>query len=304
MCTLLVGSPEVTWREWIKTHRKSADLLTLDIANSNYGSPGRAALLRGEKAVGWRFVGSTDPSRNPIALLQAAATLKNSLEPGGYALLFEYRAAPVLRHLALAIAQLLRPTEILIPDGSDFDGLGWPVGPQRVILEPAFPAVVCAAQRRARWIELIEQGERHEVSLDRVSLEGTRLGSGSPISVPALHRAGLEEVLHAERFGANALIIAEHDLTADQMAAVLDLAQVAHATVIEPWAYSGLLCSFADQEGNDFGMGMIERLDFERRLIIARCTAIPPAPVRIVRLGSLRIDETGKELGETKPWSI
>lgn len=303
MTTLLIGSPNFTGREWVKSHRKDRDLLVVDPAEPNYGTPARVALIRGEKSIRWRFVGSLDPTRNPLAVLSGVASISSELQPDWIALLPAYRHSPVLRHLCLAIAQLLRPDEILVPDGSDFEGVGWTVGPQRVVLEAAFHGLVRSAQRRARWIELIEQAVPHEVPLDRVSIEGLRLGSGIEIPVASLQRTTLDRVLYAESFGQTSLLIADHELSPDEMATALDLTHAVTATVVEPQSYSGLLCSFADQEGVDFGMGILDSIDFTRRVIHTRCTAIPPAPVRILRVGSLRIDDSGKELGETKPWA-
>lgn len=312
MDTLLVATPETTWREWIKSHRGTRDLLVLDPANPNYGTPGRIALVRGDKTVAWRFVGTVDPVRNPLGVLAAVASMSRQLGENSLGLLFEYRSSPVLRHLALAVAQLLRPREILVPDragtgglfGDEVEEAGWPVGPQKVILDASFPEVVRVAQRRARWIELLERAECHEVLLDRVALEGAKLGSGSALSTAALMKAGLSAVRHAERFGSTAFLVADHDLGPEEMAGVLDLTHVASASVVQSDSYDGLLCSFADQGGDDFGLGVIQHIDWEHRKLIVRCTAVPPAPVRIVRLGTLRIDSAGQEAGEVRPWSV
>lgn len=304
MATLLVPVRGVTWRQWLKEHRRSRDLLILDPADPDHGTPARCVLLRGDEVVAWRFVGTLEPTRNPIALFQSAAVLGSLAGPDALALLFEVRFTPVLRQLALAIAQLLKPEEIWIPDGSGLENFGWPVGPQRVGLEPAFPDVVIAAQRRSRWIEMLERCESHEVPLDRVSVEGLRLGGGLPVPIGSLHLAGVRSALHAEVFGPSLFLVAEGELDHDQIGRALDLAHATNAMVVEPSAYTGLLCSFADQAGEDFGMGMIDEVDFERRIVRLRCTAVSPAPVRMLKVGSLRIEPSGKELGETKPWSV
>ncbi|HRI44146.1 MAG TPA: hypothetical protein PLL78_03285 [Fimbriimonadaceae bacterium] len=303
MSTLLVSVRGSSWREWLKKHRRSRDLLILDPADPEHGTPGRLVLQRGDKALLWRFAGTLEPTRNPLAFLSAAANLAPLASEDAIVLFFEVRFTPVLRQLALAVAQLLRSDEILIPDGCGFEGFGWPVGPQRVGLEPAFPEVVAAAQRRSRWIEMLERCEAHEVPLDRVSIEGLRLGGGLPIPIGSLHLAGVQNALHAEVFGSTLFLVARDGLDQDHIGRALDLTHASAAMVVEPSSYSGLLCSFADQLGDDFGMGMVEEIDFERRLVRAKCTAVAPAPVRILKIGSLRIDAGGKELGETKPWS-
>jgi polynucleotide 5'-kinase involved in rRNA processing len=68
--------------------------------------------------------------------------------------------------------------------------------------------------------------------------------------------------------------------------------------------YRNLLCSFAKQSGEDFGMGILTDIDWNSMRAYAQCTAVPPAPVRILRLGSLRVDSNGHELGEVRPWQV
>jgi hypothetical protein len=65
-----------------------------------------------------------------------------------------------------------------------------------------------------------------------------------------------------------------------------------------------LLCSFANQEGEDFGIGMIRGIDFVTGVAQVACTAVPPAPARILRIGGLRVDPNGNELGEARPWQV
>lgn len=303
MSTFLVASSRATWREWLKANRQGRDLLVLDPQDAEHGTPARLCLVRGEKTVAWRFVGCLEPSRDPLAILAGALQLAGESGDDALVLLFEARRSPVVRQLALSIAQNLLPKEILVAEGEPFEGYGWPVGPRAVALDPAFPPLVQAAQRRARWIELLERTEAHDIAMDSVSLQGTRLGSGLPISAAELVKADLSRVLHAESFGSRLFLVADGDLEESEVARALDLAHASTATIVEPSGYEGRLCSFADQEGRDFGMGVVESIDFSRGLIRARCDAVPPAPVRILRLGALRLDESGRELGEAGPWS-
>ncbi len=302
--TLLIGRPQDSWRGWLDANGRGGEVLCLDPANADYGPPGRVFLLREGKVAAWRFVGCLTPQRDPIGLMAAATSLLRQLDPDGWVWLFGLRASPVVRRLALALAQVIAPGEIVVPEGSRFEREGWPVGARTVPLEEPLPGLARSAQRRARWLELREACELHQTPLDSVRLVGARLGCGEP--VPTLQRksSGIDWVLHAEVAGSTALLVARHEPADAELAHALDVLHATKAVVVRPDDYVGLLCSFARQNGDDFGMGFVESIDFEERLLRARCTAVPPAPVRLVRLGALAVDPSGKELGEARPWAV
>ena len=88
------------------------------------------------------------------------------------------------------------------------------------------------------------------------------------------------------------------------MARALDRFHCERMVCVAPTAYEGLLCAFAREGGEPLGMGWIERIEFEKGLVHAYCTAVAPAPVRILQLGALRIDRDGNERGELRPWQV
>lgn len=302
--TLLVGTSRSSWREWIKTRLGGRDLLVLDPSDPNQNSLARLVLVRDEKVVSYRFVGSLDATRNPIAVLQGLVELLAEAKSELVIQCFNYRPQPVARQLLIACAQMIRPDEVIIAEGAKIPMNEWPVGPHSCELEPNFPEMVQSAQRRARWLELLERSSEHVVNLGEVSIFGTRLGSGTRISPERILALGLEGVLWAESLGPNALVVAKKAPTERQIGDLLNLAHASKVIVVDPMAYSGRVCSFARQNGEDFGMGMIEELDFVHGAFRIMSPSVPPAPVRILKLGTLVIDSSGREIQDDKPWAL
>jgi len=302
--TLLIGHPGVSWREWLKEHRGNSDLLCLDPNEPSLGTPARLVLLKEHRPTFSRFYGSLDPQKGPHVVLAALAQAMPNLSEDAKVLLPPYRPTPLLRQLVSLAAQIVRPTEILVGKGTPLAHDGLPIGPEEVELEAAFPPLVQQAQRKAQWMKLLENSEMHEVSLREVSVEGARFGSGTILSADERKTAGLGVVLHAEKMGATLFIVAEGEVEEAEIARALDFTHCTKAQFAEPSWFENLLCSFARQSGEDFGMGMVQSMDWNARTARILCTAVPPAPVRILRLGTLRVDRTGRELGELRPWQV
>ncbi len=302
--TLLIGSPKTSWRDWLRQNRAGRDLLCLDPSDSALGTPARAALYREDRAIAWRFYGSLYASRAPHVLLGALQQLLSQAEADVLVQLFAYRPSPLLRQTAMLMAEAARPDAILIAQEAELDLNGWPVGPEIVELEKALPATVEAAQRRAQWLKLFQECEDHELELRSLTIEGARLGSGRMLGEADLQRAGLEGVLWAEACGVTLLIVSEEELADSQVSRALDSTGCSKAQIVAPKAYEDRICSFAREGGEDFGMGAIREADFERGTFRVRCTAVAPTPVRVLRIGGLKVSEDGVEQGEAKPWEI
>jgi len=203
----------------------------------------------------------------------------------------------VLFQTAIALAHCLEPDRILVPEGSGLEKLGWPVGAEAVGLPAAFPAMVMEAQRRARWLEAFEEADDHEVDLSQVRIEGARLGSGTRIELRRWD--GWSEVA-----GSVLHLVGERALDDQEASSYLNDAHAQRLSLVSGSAYKGLVCSFASQEGEDFGIGTVREFLPERGIMLVRSTAVAPAPVRILRLGTLRIDDSGRDLGDVKSWAL
>lgn len=293
--TLLVGDFQYTWRDLLKSH--AGTTIVLDPADANYGFPGRVTLIRDGKVVDWVFVGSTDVARNPLAILAACGKFRPNFTEESQVLLFPYRASPVLHQLALRVAQALPLTRIKVPTGSGLEKISWPLGAEEIELPAAFPNMVLQAQRRARWLELIEQSSDHTIDLTQVGIEGSRLGSGNKLEIEGWNG-------WAEVSGDTLLLVGTEDPPEEKISRFMDFAHTRKVSIQDQQKYRGLICAFASQEGEDFGMGVVQSFDASSGKMEIKCTAVSPAPVRLLRLGSLRIDESGKELPGLPAWSL
>lgn len=302
--TLLLSTSDNSWRDWLKQQRGNRDLICLDPGDPAQSPPGKLTLFHGTKPLYWRFYGSLDSGRAPHVMVAALAQMLARCSDDCVVQLFPVKNSPLTRQVIAVCAQLVQPVQILAPKGADLDLEGYPVGPEEVEIETSFPAMVQQAQRKAQWLKLIESCSEHEVNLRRVSIEGLRLGSGNPIHPDALAKANLAPSLHGEVAGGTLLLVTEEEPGEQAMARALDMFHASRAAIVSPTAYDNLLCSFANQEGGDFGIGMIRRIDFTTGIAHISCTAVPPAPVRILRVGGLRVGPNGNELGEARPWQV
>ncbi len=300
---LLVGSGSTSWGEWLKEHRGNRDLVVLDPADTHHGPPGRLWVVRGSRPVYSSFYGSLDPVRSPHLMVAALHEFLGVVGDDAIIQMFPVRTTPLVRQLAQVIADMVRPEKILVADGLE-DTFSWPIGPEQVSIEKSLPPMVHQAQRKAQWLKLVERGARHEIALDRVILQGARLGSGRQLDSIMMQRVGLEHALRVEVCGTALLVVSDEHLPEEQVSRALDLTHTQRAHLVHPSDYRDLLCAFVRLSGEEFGYGRIEEIDFAGGRILAHADAVPPVPVPIVRLGSLRVDADGRELGELRPWQV
>ena len=295
--TLLVSHPKWTWREWLKENQEGSDLLVLDPTSPEHGPPARCTLIRNGKPIRWQVVGHTDVQRNPISFLAAATALAQECQTDVIVQLFPMRLSPVLRQLAFTIAQMLEPASVLVPAQSRLDMQAWPTEAKCVDLIEAFPQSVQEAQRRATWIDLQERCERHRIDLASVGIHGTRLGSGV-----RLKHSDFNEF--AEVSGGVLHVITDREVNDDEVSRAMNLTHASRVSIVSPKSYERLICSFADKQGRDFGMGFIESIDPREGTAEVLCEAVVPAPVKNLRIGTLQVSPDGQEVGSLNLWTV
>ena len=282
-----------TWKGWLERNRRNKPVLTFDPSVL----PARVTLQRDGSIHAWRFVGTTSPARNPISVMGGSVALSYQANEDWIGFIFDPGQNLILNQLAVELSQALRVTQVIVPKGSGLDAKGWPVGAEPVELEEGYPSMVREAQRRAQWLDVLQASEDHVVELTEVSTLGARLGAGEvvPLDRP--------DAL-CWKYGQNLHLVSERPPGEPETARLLSWHKaktLSHATPVD---YEGLVCSLADQEGNDLGIGAIESLEVATGTLKIKNTAVAPAHARLLRLGTTRIDAKGREQGEVKPWSL
>lgn len=296
--TLLVNHASASWRAWLKTNLGSRDLLVLDPADANYVQPGVFTLIKKDKPVWSQFYGSLDPMRSPHLLIASLVKGLEMASEDAVILLFAYRSTPLMRQVYQLVQEIAKPERTLIPSALEKALQG-----EVVDVDKSMPPSVQTAQRKAHWLDLLERCEPHTVDLRAAELQGTRLGSGYELTATQRSKLNLESA-YAEVVGASLFLVTDEELEERVISRAMDYAHANKVFVALRDSYDGLICSFAKTNGEDFGFGYIENLDFDSMVARVRCTAVPPVPVPIFRIGSLRIDAAGNEHGETRPWQV
>lgn len=298
---MLLGARGWTWRSRLREARQA---IVVDPLDADFGAPARIWRLERGELKEWKFFGALDPTANPIDLLRGFVQLLAAAGPDALVKLFDWREGPLARKLALALAEIAAPDQIFVPESAEVPLDLWPVGPERVSTEAQAPSVVLGAQRRARWLELIEQTVEVELDLRQTPLLGSRLGSGHRLDPEMFWRAGLERVRYAERSGSSLLVVSDGDLTENGAARAMNLGEAKRLHHVETSDYAGLICCGVKADGSDYAPGFVEAIDFGREVIQARLVGAPPFTPVGLRLGLLRIDASGRELAELKPWAV
>lgn len=301
--TLLVQTPSFSWREWLKNHRTDRDILCLDPTDATFGQPCRFSLIRRERPVWERFYGSLDPGRAPHVLIASFVEGISLATENSLVLLPPFRNSPVMRQTLQLIFDLAKSSEILVPEGVVLPRFRSQHVFESVNLEKSLPNAVQTAQRKAQWISLKERCEDHIVDLRSTIIEGVRLGSGEIVDEHQKTKLQLDGA-YVEVVGSSLFVVTDQEFDDGIVTRAMDYTHTQRVHFVNPKMFQGVLCAFTKQSGEDFGFGEVDEIDFINLRARVKCTAIPPVPVKSLRLGSLRIDEKGNEIGELKPWQI
>lgn len=117
-----------------------------------------------------------------------------------------------------------------------------------------------------------------------------------------LKKYGFAGPLHAETTGSSILIVSEAPVNEVEVSRALDAAHTSKAVVVAPKAYDNLICAFSRAGGDDYAMGRIVGIRFPEMVAEIEANAIAPATLDTLKVGGLRIDSEGRELGELRPW--
>lgn len=302
--TLLLGAPGTSWREWLRENLHGRDLLIADPSDATLGPAARIELWRDERLLAWRFYGALSPTRAPHILIDSVRSLADLASADYVVALPAYLPGALLRQVSIRIAEALRPERILIDSAAEIDLGCWPIGPEVLEADGGNAPVVSAAMRKAHWLRLIDSCEIHDVDLAHVAMDGARLGSGIRLDRFEREQFGIGRALHSEVNGSTLFVVTAEPLDDSELAKALDATHTGRAHVVAPDDYRDLICAFARDDGEDFGMGFVREIDFELGRARVVCDAVSPAPVRLFRWGGLKVDASGRELMELRPWEV
>jgi hypothetical protein len=291
--TLLVTDARFSWRSFVT--ERASDWISLDVSLPESGPAGRVTAWSGGKLKAWRFVGTTDPSLNPLSVLTAVPALAASVGGHPWVVSPPFPPTPFGRHMGLCLAELVRPVRVLTPAGSALHEWPWPVGAEEIELPHELPPLVREAQRRAQWMALIERSTEHTFRLGDVAVTGARLGSG--------RRLGSAEGW-AEATGHTLLVISSRSIDDGEVSGLMDSGHSHKLCFNRPEDYAGLLCSLARQDGEDFAMGFLKTFDADSGTLRVSTEAVEGAAPKIIKLGLTKLDASGRELGAPRPWSL
>ncbi len=289
-------------REWL--NEQASRHLILDPRETHPEFPGCCVLGRRDEILGWGFVGGPDVQQNPLELLRVSSRLIRSAPDNLLILAPRFDHGPVARSLRATLIDWLQPDSILISRGDTVNDRAWPMGVTEFDFPPGMPDVVLRAQRKARLRDLLERSKPLQISFQQVRWTGVRLGSGQAAPEIQVQEAGIRSVLHIETFGSTAFAVVSEELDALESSLVMRLVGATRLHFALNSAYSGLVCSLARIHGEDVSLGYIESIDFRKGVVSVRATAEDIAGLGLIRVGHLRIDSEGNELGTVKPWSL
>ncbi|HRJ33496.1 MAG TPA: hypothetical protein PKY51_08070 [Fimbriimonadaceae bacterium] len=242
----------------------------------------------------WAFVGSSDPSAQPLEYLQAVHRWSQS-DPEGLILAPSWPGSSIGRKLRLALIDLLQPVRVETEEADLCDAAS-PVPMEPVEGPEEWPAVMRAAHEKARWLDLSESLHPISVPMETVAWVGGRWGSANQVQslVPAAPK--IAALVAVQSGGGSALVLADAELTAEEVGQLTRWLGVQKVRVHLVSAYSGLLVGLASASGQDLGIGILDSLDFQRGQVQLRSNLLDGASVRLIRLGLLR------SLGERGQW--
>ncbi len=295
--TLLINHPRWTWREWLRHELGDTPLLIADPSFSDYGWAGRISIYREGRVRGWRFVGATDSAQAPLAVLAGTSRLLREMPENYFLLAPSGLTGPATRELIYSMAEMVELDRCLIPSKSAYARWKWPWPTEAIEMEAQTPDYILRAHRRAKWVEMLDLGNLQEFDLADVVIQQARLGAGFKMDLSEWGGIGWAagSVLH---------VVTDQDIDEYAAARLMDEAHARRISLIHPSEYRGLLCSLARSDGRDVGMGIVHSFDPQTQKLVLHTTAEEGSRANIVRLGLLKLDETGNEVGDLRPWTV
>ncbi len=160
------------------------------------------------------------------------------------------------------------------------------------------------AFREARFCEYFASASRHDLAWK--DLRFTRLWLNTGRRLDRDERAGLgvslqTMPLYAEAAGDEGLVFVRGTFSRAALYQVRSALQVSDVLVIDVEELRGTLLGLHDHDGTFLALGILQDFDPEQETLCLLSPIQDPSRIRSVAFGSIRLEPSGKELGES-PW--
>lgn len=305
-------------------------LLDGDVGQGEVGPPGTAALATvhaafetlGElKPERLAFVGSTSPPGHMLPLVTGIRRLADEARRRETAVLVVDTSGLVEGALARTLKQAkvdtLRPETVLaLQAGEEMEGVLRLVesgSTAEVIRLPPYPGVrpkppgLRRARRAARFYHHLQRARTFEIPSSQVSLSHSWLFNGR--TLPAHRQRELAAILQTEPIHSEETVDALYLLVRRPpapavVAALQEELRGRRAVVVPAYVFQNLLVGLVEQDGNVADIGILQGVDFQRRLLTILTPLNHIGMIRQVRLGRLRLRPDGSEIGTVRPGDL
>ena len=159
------------------------------------------------------------------------------------------------------------------------------------------------AFREERFREYFVSASGHDLDWKKLRFTRLWLSTGRRLGRDDLALLGvsLQTVpVYAEALGEEGLVLVRGPFSRAALYQVRNALQVSDVLVIDVEQLRGTLLGLHDRDGEFLALGILQDFDPEQERLRILTPLANPAPIAVVAFGSLRLDATGKELGEAQ----
>jgi polynucleotide 5'-kinase involved in rRNA processing len=160
------------------------------------------------------------------------------------------------------------------------------------------------AFREERFREYFASASRHDIEWKTLRFTRLWLNTGRRLGREELVLLGVSlrtVPLYAEALGEEGLIFVRGPFSRAALYQVRNALQVSDVSVIDVEELHGTLLGLHDRDGELLALGLLQVFDPEQERLRILTPLADPARIAVVAFGSLRLEVSGKELGEA-PW--
>jgi len=312
---------------------RSVVVIDLDVGQGELGPPGTISAALGQAntsirsvrelpVISTRFVGAVTPVRHLLEICLGAVKLVEDArahDPGIVLIdtcgLISGSSGRVLKRRL--IEALVPDIVVAIDSQGELDAiLSTQDGLKRPRILRASPAAetgrktpaVRGTRRAARFLAAFDEAKSVALSFDDVAIVGATFSGGQPMSLSVSNMTAntlRADVMYAVDLpdGSSFVIMRQTSWYTEALAELGSTLRRRPIHVTSAVNYAHLLVGLVDRDGIYRGVGIIERIDFERRLltVLTRCSQ---GLIAQVQLGYLRVRADGREIAEVRPGDI